>query len=312
MNIFYNISDLKHLKAPIVTVGNFDGVHRGHLQIFKAMLDIAKEENKETLVITFRVHPKKVLFPESSLRVLSDLDEKIDAIEQAGIENVLVIDFDQNISSMHAGEFIHEVLVNEINASCVVMGYDNALGKDRKGNIDYLERFAKKYSFRVVSIGPCQYEGHPVSSTWIRNELLDGNLLLANKLLGRNYLVNGMVVEGFKRGRKLGYPTANLDYEHVDKVVPEDGVYAVVVFLQNGTLHYGMANIGKNPTFHNQKKSIEVHIFNYDSDLYGQKLKIEFVKRVRGEIEFENPEKLVEQITKDQEDINDLFCNRDT
>lgn len=310
MKIFEEISEITNLKNPIVTIGNFDGVHCGHLSIFNKMKELASKNNGETLVITFRKHPKNVLFPELTMKVLSDLEEKIEAIKNSGVDNLLIIDFTKEIAKMHAGEFIHEIIVNNIKASCIVMGYDNALGKNREGNIDYLQPFAKKYNFEVVCVEPYIYNEHPVSSTWIRNELLKGNVELSANLLGRNYSLSGKIVEGYGRGYKLGYPTANIDYKHIAKVIPEDGVYAVKVFLDDNRTFFGMANIGKNPTFKNDLRSVEVNIFDFDELIYDREMKVEFIHRVRGEIEFKSIDELIKKIAEDEKIIHEFLDNR--
>ncbi len=309
MNIYQSIPEKGKFKKPIVTIGNFDGVHCGHMKIFGEMIDFAKKNNGETVVVTFRKHPKNVLFAGSPMKILSDIDEKITAIKGTGIENLIVLDFNLEFSKMHAGEFINEILIEKIGAFCLVMGYDNAFGKSREGDLDFLLSFARSKGFEVIKIDPVLIDEHPVSSTWIRNELLDGNIERVNFLLGRNYSLSGLVVRGFGRGRSLGYPTANIDSEQMVKVVPGDGVYAVKVYLEDKVLS-GMANIGKNPTFKNKTRSLEVNIFNFDEDIYDWKAKIKFFKKIREEISFDNIDNLINQLKIDKQAINDFFKDK--
>lgn len=289
-----------YFKNPVVTLGSFDGAHLGHRRIFSTVLNIARQKGGDAIVITFNTHPRKVLTPLTPPKILTTTDEKLRAIGDCGIENVVLLDFTHDMAEMNAAGFFNEIVLKKIGVIDIVVGYDHAFGKNREGTIDFLRELSKTRGFGVTRVEPKNFYSRPVSSTWIRTEIEDGNVKLASALLGRNYGLRGNVAPGAGRGAKIGFPTANIVPEDRDKVIPGDGVYAVRVRLEDERSFKGMLNIGTNPTFDGVQRTIEVNIFDFDSDLYGRALEVEFVERLREEVRFASVKELVAQLEKDR------------
>ncbi|MGV7929623.1 MAG: bifunctional riboflavin kinase/FAD synthetase [Spirochaetota bacterium] len=289
-----------YFRNPVVTLGSFDGVHLGHRRIFSMVLNIARQKGGDAIVITFNTHPRKVLTPLTPPKILTTTDEKLRAIGDCGIENVVLLDFTHDMAEMNATGFFNEIVLRKIGVIDIVVGYDHAFGKNREGTIDFLRELSKTRGFGVTRVEPKNFYSRPVSSTWIRTEIEDGNVKLASALLGRNYGLRGTVAPGAGRGAKIGFPTANIVPEDRDKVIPGDGVYAVRVRLEDERSFKGMLNIGTNPTFDGVQRTIEVNIFDFDSDLYGRALEVEFVERLREEVRFASVKELVAQLEKDR------------
>lgn len=289
-----------YFKNPVVTLGSFDGAHLGHRRIFSTVLNIARQKGGDAIVITFNTHPRKVLTPLTPPKILTTTDEKLRAIGDCGIENVVLLDFTHDMAEMNAAGFFNEIVLKKIGVIDIVVGYDHAFGKNREGTIDFLRELSKTRGFGVTRVEPKNFYSRPVSSTWIRTEIEDGNVKLASALLGRNYGLRGNVAPGAGRGAKIGFPTANIVPEDRDKVIPGDGVYAVRVRLEDERSFKGMLNIGTNPTFDGVQRTIEVNIFDFDSDLYGRVLEVEFVERLREEVRFASVKELVAQLEKDR------------
>jgi riboflavin kinase/FMN adenylyltransferase len=289
-----------YFRNPVVTLGSFDGVHLGHRRIFSMVLNIARQKGGDAIVITFNTHPRKVLTPLTPPKILTTTDEKLRAIGDCGIENVVLLDFTHDMAEMNAAGFFNEIVLRKIGVIDIVVGYDHAFGKNREGTIDFLRELSKTRGFGVTRVEPKNFYSRPVSSTWIRTEIEDGNVKLASALLGRNYGLRGTVAPGAGRGAKIGFPTANIVPEDRDKVIPGDGVYAVRVRLEDERSFKGMLNIGTNPTFDGVQRTIEVNIFDFDSDLYGRALEVEFVERLREEVRFASVKELVAQLEKDR------------
>ena len=301
MKIYHHIPDHKNLFVnPVVTIGNFDGVHIGHRKILSSLLEKAREKSGEPVVITFSSHPRKILNPELPIKIITTTDEKVNAIYDFGIPNIILLNFTRQMAQMHAIEFYNEILVGKLDAKYLVIGYDHAFGKNREGNYDFLSELAASTGVEITRIEEEDRYKHPISSTWIRREIESGNITKANTLLGWKYTLSGTVVRGKNRGRSLGFPTANINPLHQDKIIPGDGVYAVRVIFEDGTKKKGMLNIGTNPTFSEEARTIEVNIFDFNDTIYDSILTIEFHKRIRNEIKFESQEKLVEQIERDK------------
>jgi riboflavin kinase/FMN adenylyltransferase len=303
MRVFDTIPDQKSLFVnPVLTIGSFDGLHVGHRRILSTLRNIARAKSGDPVVLTFSSHPRKVITPKTPPRILTTKHEKIREIGKCGIDNVIMLDFTKEISEMHADEFFNELILKKLGIIDIVVGYDHAFGKDREGTFEYLKERSRNRGFGVTRVEPKNFYSRPVSSTWIRTELEDGNIVLANALLGRCYTLSGTVQKGFGRGGKqLGFPTANLVPDDPDKVVPKDGVYAVYAVIDGTIRRQGMLNIGTNPTFSNTERTIEVNIFNIDEDLYGRTIELEFHDRLRDEIKFSAVEDLVAQLQKDRE-----------
>lgn len=310
MRIFYDIPAEKGVfNNPVLTIGTFDGVHLGHKEIFKKLLAIAREKNTDPVVLTFDTHPRKVINPNTPPRILTTSKEKIWEISESGINNIIIMKFTREIAQMHAVDFLNKMIIEKMGIGDLVTGYDNAFGKNRDGDYSLLSTIAEEKGFDITRVESLNFLSRPVSSTWIRTEIEDGNIALANTLLGRNYTLSGSVVKGENRGIELGFPTANIMPEDPDKVVPKDGVYAVRVLIKddpaNNESKDGMLNIGTNPTFSNMERTIEVNIFNFNEYIYGKNLEIEFYERIRDEIEFDSSEALIKQLNQDKQSVQD-------
>lgn len=297
MKILKNLNEIPvEFRDSVVTIGNFDGVHRGHQNIFRLLLDEAKRENGKAIVITFDPHPKKVIHPDMRpFFLLTPLDEKLKLIEEYGIDAVLLITFTPDFAKTTAEEFVRHILWDKLHLKKLYIGYDYAFGQGKQGNAEFLRSMGKELGFDVEEIGVVKDDDIIISSTNIRISICEGNVKLARELLGRPYNVYGNVIKGYQRGTDIGVPTANIESE---KVIPNCGVYAVMVDIK-GIQHQGVINIGFNPTFDNNKLSIEVHLFDFNENIYGENIEILFIDRLRDEKKFESPEKLVEQIKKD-------------
>lgn len=289
-------------RNPVITLGSFDGVHLGHRRIFSTVLNLARAKGGDPIVLTFSTHPRKVLTPRTPPRILTTIDEKLTAIGECGIENVIVLDFTTQMAGMNAEDFLGDIVLGKLGIIDFVVGYDHAFGKNREGTVDFLRDISKARGFAVTRVEPKNFYSRPVSSSWIRTEIEDGNVNLANMLLGRKYSLHGTVVHGAGRGGgMLGFPTANLVPDDQDKVIPKDGVYAVTVRLGGeAKTRPGMLNIGTNPTFSNTERTIEVNIFDFSGDLYGIGVDLYFFERMRDEQRFPSAGLLVEQLHRDK------------
>lgn len=286
----------------MVTIGSFDGLHPGHLAILGRLKQLAAEVGGESLVITFHPHPRLVLFPEDNeLRLLQTLDEKLERLELFGIHKVLVLPFTPEFARITSARFIDEILVQTIGAHTVIVGYDHRFGRNRTGGLDDLRKGALVHHFRVEEIPAQQIDDANVSSTKIRNALLAGDTDQANRLLGYPYTLTGLVVHGDKRGRTIGFPTANLEVLDPAKLVPTNGVYAVQVHY-GGRRYQAMMNIGTRPTVGGTRLALEVHILGFDGDMYGQHLRVDFGPRLRDEQRFGSLDELKAQLARDRED----------
>jgi len=292
------------LTAPIVTLGNFDGVHLGHQEILSRVVRQAAERSGDSVVITFFPHPAVVLAPARAPAALLSLRDRLDRIRQSGVGTVILQRFTRSFAKLTPHEFIHRILVEALGAEKVIIGHSVSFGEGRRGSVATLEEAGPRHGFEVEIVGPVTVDGVAVSSTGVRRALVAGDVGLAARLLGRAYAVDGRVVVGDRRGRTLGFPTANLRLR-VPLLVP-DGVYAVRVELvgaaqspQSGQLA-GVANVGRNPTFGaGRERRLEVHVVDFDGDLYGQRVRVSLIERVRGEMRFGSAQALAEQIAKD-------------
>lgn len=306
MKIIRGLGDIpkRGLINPVLTLGNFDGVHLGHQAIFKQVVAWALNTGGSSVVFTFEPHPLKVLAPHRSPKLLSTFREKMEQIEAAGMDAVICARFTPEFASQNPDDFVREVLVDKIGAKAIFIGHDYAFGKDRQGDIPFLRAAGARYGFEVHVVDPVKVEGITVSSTKIRKLIMDGEVCLASKLLGRPYSIEGTVIPGHSRGREIGFPTANITTPN--ELPPKEGVYAVTVEVE-GKLYKGAANIGANPTFGDETPSYETHIFDLSEDLYGKFLKMKFIKRVRDEVKFKSVEELVERIKKDVEIVRSVL-----
>jgi len=298
----------EHISNPVVTIGNFDGVHKGHQALFTKLKDRAKELKGTSLVITFEPHPIKVMSPEKLKPLITVLEQKKELVITQGIDLLLLIKFTMKFSGIGARDFVKDILVDKIRIKEIIVGYDYAFGHNREGNIQLLREMGKEFDFTVTQVEPVYAGNTLVSSTSIRNLILEGKISEANRLLGRDYQLMGEVVKGRRRGKPLlGYSTANLKLP--EGLIPREGVYIVTVELE-GRLYQGLTNIGYNPTFKNKVLSIETHILDFSADIVSQNIKVNFLARLRDEIRFGTAEELSQQITRDIEGAREFFRER--
>jgi riboflavin kinase/FMN adenylyltransferase len=289
----------------VLTIGSFDGVHSGHHRIISSLLNRARETSGDAVALTFTAHPRKIITPDTPPKILTTTDEKIGALESLGVENIILLDFTREMASMEAHEFLSEIVLKKMGVVHIVVGYDHAFGKDRRGTFEFLLELSHQRGFGVTRVEPKNLYSRPISSTWIRAELEDGNIAMAAALLGRNYTLSGTVVKGAGRGRTIGFPTANVAPFDRDKVLPKNGVYAVGVRISRGEGKSGMLNIGTNPTFGGMERTVEVNIFDFEGDIYGAEVEIEFRRRLRDEMRYDSVEALVAQIERDRIDAKE-------
>ncbi|MCP4669596.1 MAG: bifunctional riboflavin kinase/FAD synthetase [Deltaproteobacteria bacterium] len=295
------IDDLEKLENPltnpVLTIGNFDGVHKGHLILFNLVKEKARAIAGQSAVLTFEPHPIKVVKPGNGPLMITPTQQKIRLIDEAGIDVIFCISFTEAFASITAEDFVRNILVDKIGIQELVVGYDYTFGHGREGNIELLKAMGSRFNFKVHVVDQIRIDDMLVSSTAIRNFVREGNLKEARKLLGRDYQICGAVVKGKDRGgRLMGFPTANL--QPIDELIPKPGVYAVKVLIQNRTLN-GVTNIGYNPTFKDRRLSVETHILDFSQDLLGKAIRVNFIERLRDEKTFASVEELADQIGKD-------------
>lgn len=301
MRIYHSLDDFSPVRNAVVTSGTFDGVHVGHQKILSRLTEVAKKNSGETVVITFWPHPRLVLYPnDTDLKLLNTFEEKAELIKAQGIQHLLRIPFTKEFSQQSSEEFITNILVDKIGTKKLVIGYDHHYGKNREGSFEQLKINGPKYGFDVEEISRQDVDHIVVSSTKIRRALETADLETATHLLGRPYGITGRVVKGDKIGRLMGFPTANIEIDSQHKLVPADGIYAVTVQHEH-TVFGGMLYIGYRPTIDGAKKSIEVNIFDFDKDIYGESLSIKFHQLIRGDSKFNDLEELKEQLKKDKD-----------
>ena len=280
-----NFTNYNNSNATIVTIGTFDGVHIGHQKIIKRLVDIAHKKHLNSVVLTFFPHPRMVLQNNNDIKLLNTIEERETILSDLGLDYLVVKTFTKEFANLSAEEFVKNILVDKLNAKHIIIGYDHRFGKGRSANIDDLKSFGKQYNFEVEEISVQDIEDVSVSST--------------KTYLGYNFYITGKVVKGKGLGRKIGFPTANIEIAEDYKLIPKNGVYVIKTSIEN-KLVYGMMNIGMNPTVNGTKKTIEAHFFNFNNDIYNQTLKIEFVARLRDEQKFESVELLKKQLKLDE------------
>jgi riboflavin kinase / FMN adenylyltransferase len=310
LRIFNEIPENNGLfQNPVVTIGNFDGVHKGHKKIIDKLISSSKEHNGVPVVITFRNHPRTLFHPETLCRMITTVEEKQRFLHKLGINNIIMLSFTREFSNLTADQFYNELLIGKLKVKEIVIGYDHAFGKNREGNIDYLMRLSKTTGVVMTRVEEELCDNEVISSTFLRSEIDNGNMPMVEKLLGRKYSLTGKVIKGDGRGRGLGFPTANIIPDYPDKIIPGIGIYAATVTFKDGSVHPGMLNIGYNPTFNGKKISIEMNIFDFSKDIYDEIVTVEFFTKVRNEIKFSSPESLVNQIKQDEKTIRGFFEN---
>jgi riboflavin kinase / FMN adenylyltransferase len=299
---YHHIDEFVKCNNPVVTTGTFDGLHIGHRTILNRIKEIAHQVNGETVVLTFFPHPRMVLFPDNKdLKLIDTIEERIAFLEKEGIDHLIIHPFSKEFSRLTSVEFVREILVNKIGTKKLVIGYNHQFGRNREGSFEHLKEYSSLYGFDVEEIPAKLVDDVDVSSTKIRKALLEGDIKTANNYLNRCFTLSGKVVHGNKLGRVIGFPTANIEVEESYKLIPANGVYAVKVFIENKE-YLGMLNIGVRPTFYNQPNiHIEVHIFNFDKEIYDQKIQLHFVAHIREEMKFKDAESLNAQLEKDKQ-----------
>jgi riboflavin kinase/FMN adenylyltransferase len=307
VKVYKSLSDFTPLKNAVVTSGTFDGVHLGHRKIISRLLETANEKNGESVVITFWPHPRLIVSPNSNnLRLLSNLDEKIELLTELGVGHLLVLPFTREFSELTSEEFVGDILISGIGTKTLVIGYDHRFGKNREGGFDYLKKNSERFQIDIVEIPRQEIERLTISSTKIRESLQKGDVKVANELLGRYYSFQGLVKKGRQLGRTIGFPTANVNVSKKYKLIPAFGVYAVKVHLRD-QIFKGVMNIGNRPTVDGIGITQEVHILDFDDDIYGEILKVDVVDYIRPELKFEGVKELIEQIKLDCEKAREIL-----
>lgn len=307
MKVIHNIAEFKPSKPVWLTQGTFDGVHVGHQKILKQVVQEAKNNGGESVLLTFYPHPRLVLYPDdNNLKLLNTIEEKVKLVEDLGIEYMIIMPFTKDLSRLKASEFARDILVEQLKITKLIIGYDHRFGRNREGGLDQMKVFGETYGFEVEEIPAQDINSSIVSSTKIRKSLLKGDVISAKKYLGGNYKISGRVEEGMQKGTEIGFPTANIRLNSSFKLIPQNGVYAVWVYV-NDKKYGGMLNIGYNPTFINKQWSIEVHIFEFSNNIYNQEITLEFVEKTRDEISFNHVTELIEQLNKDEKEIRKIL-----
>jgi len=291
-------SDYKLLSNSVVTIGTFDGVHIGHKKIINRLVNIAKQENLQAVVLTFFPHPRMVVQSDTKIKMLNTIDEKNMLLEQQGIDHLVIKKFTKDFSRLSAQEYVRKVLVETLHVKHIIIGYDHHFGRNRTANIHDLKAFGKIYNFKVTEILAQEIDEVTISSTKIRQALNSGDVKTANTFLGYNFMISGTVVKGKGIGKTLNFPTANIRISESYKLIPKHGVYVVKTRILNTTV-FGMMNIGVNPTVNGKLRSIEIHFFDFSQDIYGVYLEIEILKRLREEQKFDSLAELEKQLLKD-------------
>lgn len=299
MKIVNSITSFSALKQTVVTIGTFDGVHLGHKKILEQIISCSRSQNCESLVLTFFPHPRTVLQADIEMKQINTLAEKIILLQDLGIDNLVIHPFDATFSRLTAQEFVKQVLVDTFNAKKIIIGYDHRFGRNRTANIDDLIEFGNKFGFEVEEISAKEVNEVSISSTKIRTALTEGNVELANIYLGYNYTLTGMVSKGKQIGRTIGYPTANIKIEEQYKLIPKNGVYIVQSSIDE-IVYYGIMNIGNRPTVDGTTQTIEIHFFDFNQDIYNQKITVSLLKRIRSEQKFESVDALKNQLNTDK------------
>jgi len=301
MAVYYDIDRLPEFKNAVITIGTFDGVHLGHKAILNEVVKHARNIGGESILLTFEPHPRKLLYPDQPLKLLTPLSEKIELITAEGIQNIVVVPFTKEFSNLTAAEYIEQFLVEKFHPKDIVIGYDHRFGHDRTGNIDLLRSYAVKHNFEVFEISAQLIDEAAVSSTKIRQALIDGYVADAHHMLGRSYFLSGTVVAGAKLGRTINFPTANIHPQDKEQLIPANGVYAITAAIDDAT-YKGMLNIGHRPTVSNDiALHIEAHLFDFNEDIYGRDITIAFIERLRDEVKFNSLDELKAQLAKDKE-----------
>lgn len=307
---FVFLKDAERDPNSVITVGTFDGVHAGHRAIIDTVVEKAEERDARSVLVTFDPHPRDIINPgDDGIELLTTLQERSEVLNELGIDTMIVIPFDRDFSLLSSEEFVRNIIHKKIGVSEFVIGYDHQFGRNREGTIETIERLGQELGFDSYVVSKKEVGDKTVSSTAIRKAISEeGNVEEASEFLQRPYRLNGTVVHGDKRGKEIGFPTANIKPEHTNKVIPKDGVYAVKVRI-NGDLYDGMMNIGKRPTFDGNEQTLEVNLFNFDEEIYGKEVQVRFIGRIRDEKRFDGKEGLVEQLKQDEREARKILSS---
>jgi riboflavin kinase/FMN adenylyltransferase len=309
MKTYHHIDDFTPVKNAVVTIGTFDGVHLGHRKIISRIRELADASGGETAVLTFFPHPRMILHPEDeSIKLINTINEKAGLLEQLGIDHLIITPFSRDFSNQSAESYIRDVLVNKIGTKKIVIGYDHRFGKDRQGGLKDLLQLGPVYGFDVSEIPEQDINEVAVSSTRIREALLNGKIDLANEFLGYPFFITGKVIRGDQIGRQIGYPTANIMIEEKYKLIPADGIFAAKIYVDDKA-YKGMAYIGSRPTINGMTRNIEVNIFDFDTEIYGQQIRMEFHHFVRDDFKFTSLDELKIQLAQDRIDVLALLAD---
>jgi riboflavin kinase / FMN adenylyltransferase len=301
MKVYRNLDTIPPFSNAVVTIGTFDGVHLGHQKIIQQLLARSKATGGESVLITFHPHPRKIVRPNESLMQLTSMEERIELLKKHGINNMVIVPFTKQFSEQTAEQYIRNFLVEKFHPSTIIIGYDHKFGNNREGDFRLLEKYSEQFDYTVEEIDEQLINDAIISSTKIRQALLNGDVQFARSYLGYDYFFKGVVIEGNKLGRTIGYPTANLQMDNPDKLVPGNGVYAVNCQLEGESrMLKGMMNIGTRPTVDGLNRMIEVNIFDFDEEIYGRHLKVWLKHHLRNEIKFSGIDALKEQLHKDK------------
>lgn len=302
------LEDIERQPNTVLTVGTFDGVHAGHRAIMDTVVETAEERDARSLIVTFDPHPRDIINPgEAGIKLLTTLEERAEILEELGVDTMCVIPFDRDFSLLSSEEFVRDIIYDKIGVSEFVIGYDHQFGRNREGTIETIERIGKDLNFDTYVVSRREVEAKTVSSTAIRRAISEkGDMEQAEQFLQRPYRLNGTVVHGDKRGKEIGFPTANIKPDHTKKIIPKDGVYAVKVRINEGW-YDGMMNIGTRPTFDGKIQTLEVNLFNFDDEVYGKQVQVRFFSRIRDEKKFSGKDELTEQLKKDKQQAKRLL-----
>jgi len=309
MNKTIKYRDYNNQAATVITIGTFDGVHLGHQKIIAGLVKTAQDTELQALVLTFFPHPRMVLQKDARIKLINTIDEKIQLLELLGIDHLVIKKFTKGFSRLTALEFVKDVLVNKLHIKHIIIGYDHHFGRNRTANIDDLKEYGEIYGFEVTKIMAKDINEVTISSTKIRKALSEGLIEIANTYLGYHFMLTGTVIEGRGIGRDIAFPTANIHIKEDYKLIPKNGSYIVRSKIDNSMV-FGMMNIGTNPTVGGKTKSIEIHFFDFNQNIYGRKIKIELLKRLRDEFKFESVEALKNQLQQDKSNALDFIINK--
>jgi riboflavin kinase/FMN adenylyltransferase len=328
LKIYNQLSEFKKLNNAVVTIGTFDGVHYGHQKIIRRLCELAKSTGGESVILTFFPHPRMIIDPENQdLKMINTIKEKAEILANLGVDHLIITPFTRDFSNLDATDYIKNILIDTIGTKQIIVGYDHRFGKDRKGGMNELQQFSKSYGYEIEEIPEQDINDVAVSSTKIRKALLDGDVSLAAEYLGYHFSISGPVIKGDKIGRTIGFPTANIFVEETYKIIPSDGIYAVTIEMSSEledeslelkpTTHNpqlatykGMAYIGQRPTINGMTRNIEVNIFDFNREIYGQTIKMNFLKFLRHDVKFTGLEALTEQLHQDKRDTLTFFASK--